>query len=111
MLFLLFVIPVVWGAVLLVSAVTASDTVICPGENVGADGEERPGPMRPGDRNCSVLVGNKAVAVRTYELQQNAQRVERQEDLVHGFLYLAYGIVGVACARFAVHGQRPADAS
>lgn len=94
---LLFLIPVIWGAISMTAALTASEVVICPGENVGEDGEERPGPMRPGDENCSVLMGNQTVADRTYEMQQNTQRIDRKRNAVHGGLLIAYGALGLAC--------------
>ncbi|MER6345049.1 hypothetical protein ACWC10_06270 [Streptomyces sp. NPDC001595] len=94
---LLFLVPAVLGAISLTSALTASSAVICPGENVGEDGEERPGPMRPGDQNCSVLVGNRTVAQRTYEMQWNTQSVERREKAVQGGLLIGYGALGLGC--------------
>ncbi|SEB91645.1 hypothetical protein SAMN04490357_0717 [Streptomyces misionensis] len=90
----LFLIPLVWGAVDLVGSLTASSQVLCPGENVGADGEERPGPMRPGDTRCSVLDGSHAVATRTYEEQRWVQSDARHQDAGNGILLMAYGATG-----------------
>ncbi|MEU9446915.1 hypothetical protein AB0D42_40125 [Streptomyces sp. NPDC048304] len=90
----LFLLPVLWGAGSLVGALTASAEVKCPGENVGKDGEERPGPMRPGDTQCSVLDGSVAVATRTYEQQQSLQSLQRRRDAGNGCLLLMYGTAG-----------------
>lgn len=94
---MLFIIPAVFGAIKLTAALMATHEVICPGENVGEDDEERPGPMRPGDENCSVLIGDQTVAERTYEMQQNTQRIERKQNAVRGGLLIAYGALGLAC--------------
>ncbi|WP_129843450.1 hypothetical protein [Streptomyces sp. RFCAC02] len=101
----LFLLPAVWGAADLAGGLTASDEVVCPGENVGADGEERPGPMRPGDTECSVLDGSTAVATRTYAQQQRVQSAQRRRDVRNGTLLLAYGAAGVLLTRLAA---RPA---
>ncbi|GLX49415.1 hypothetical protein Shyhy01_23650 [Streptomyces hygroscopicus subsp. hygroscopicus] len=90
----LFLVPAVWGAADLVGSLTAAAEVVCPGENVGADGEERPGPMRPGDTRCSVLDGSRAVATRDYAQQRQAQSLERRRDAGNGVLLLAYGATG-----------------
>ncbi|WP_330336781.1 hypothetical protein [Streptomyces sp. NBC_00557] len=90
----LFLLPALWGAGSLVGALTASAEVECPGENVGKDGEERPGPMRPGDTQCSVLDGSVAVATRTYEQQRSLQSLQRWRDVRNGCLLLMYGTGG-----------------
>ncbi|WP_158621332.1 hypothetical protein [Streptomyces triticirhizae] len=89
-----FLVPGLWGATNLVSALTASTEVVCPGENVGEDGEEHPGPMRPGDAECAVLDGSVAVGTRTYEQQRQVQSLERRRDARNGTLLLAYGAAG-----------------
>ncbi|MFH8371553.1 hypothetical protein [Streptomyces sp. NPDC018031] len=80
------------------SSLTASAEVMCPGENVGDDGEERPGPMKPGDTGCSVLDGSRPVATRSYEQQRHHQSAERRRDAEDGALYLAYGAGGALLA-------------
>ncbi|MEW2294773.1 hypothetical protein ABZ719_19050 [Streptomyces sp. NPDC006743] len=92
-----FLLPALWGVADLAGALTASTEVVCPGENV-RDGEERPGPMRPGDGECSVLEGSLAVASRTYEEQRNHQSVQRRRDARNGALLMAYGAVGALVA-------------
>jgi hypothetical protein len=89
-----FLVPAVWGAAGFISALTASAQVVCPGENAGADGEERPGPMQPGDARCSVLDGSLSVATRTYEQQRSYQSLERRRDARNGVLLVAYGAAG-----------------
>lgn len=85
--------PGLWGAASLGSALTAPTEVVCPGENV-RDGEEHPGPMRPGDTECSVLDGSVFVGNRTYQQQRRAQSMERRKDARNGALLLAYGATG-----------------
>ncbi|GGZ14913.1 hypothetical protein [Streptomyces nitrosporeus] len=89
----LFLVPALWGAADLASALTASPEVVCPGENVRG-GEEHPGPMRPEDTRCAVLDGSASVGTRTYGQQRTVQSLERREDAVHGVLLLAYGAGG-----------------
>jgi hypothetical protein len=101
----LFLLPALWGAGTLVGALTASEKVECPGENVGEDGEERPGPMRPGDTQCSVLDGSVAVATRTYEQQRSVQSLQRRRDATNGCLLLLYGTAG---ALLTWHAAKPA---
>lgn len=88
-----FLLPALWGAVQLAGALTASGEVVCPGENI-REGEEHPGPMRPGDSECSVLRGSTAVGTRTYEQQQRSQSLERRRDAVNSALFLVYGATG-----------------
>ncbi|MFB7600958.1 hypothetical protein [Streptomyces sp. NPDC056160] len=92
-----FLLPVLWGVVSLAGALTASAEVVCPGENV-RDGEEHPGPMRPGDSECSVLEGSLAVASRTYEEQRHYQSLRRRREARNGGLLMAYGTVGALLA-------------
>ncbi|MET9296440.1 hypothetical protein [Streptomyces sp. NPDC003077] len=107
----LFLVPTAWGAMSLGSSLTASGEVVCPGENVGEDGEERPGPMRPGDTQCSVLDGSVAVATRTYEQQQRAQSVERRRDARDGVLLLAYGATGTLLAWRATRAKSDGESA
>ncbi|MFH8410828.1 hypothetical protein ACH4FX_39555 [Streptomyces sp. NPDC018019] len=93
----LFAVPLAWGAGNLGSALAAPGDVVCPGENV-RDGEEHPGPMRPGDTACSVLDGSVAVATRTYEQQRQVQSMERRQDARDGVLLLGYGAAGALLA-------------
>ncbi|WP_329170298.1 hypothetical protein OG939_31895 [Streptomyces sp. NBC_01685] len=91
---ILFAVPGLWGAATLGSALTALTDIVCPGENVKEDGEEHPGPMRPGDTGCAVLDGSVSVGTRTYEQQRRVQSLERREDAMTGALLLAYGTAG-----------------
>jgi hypothetical protein len=93
-----FLVPALWGTGSLLSALTASTEVVCPGENAGEDGEERPGPMRPGDTRCAVLDGTLAVGTRNYDQQRLTQSLERREDARNGVLLLAYGTAGTLLA-------------
>lgn len=102
----LFLLPVVWGAVLAGPALAGSSAVRCPGENVGQDGEERPGPMRPGDAHCSVLRGNVSLGQRTYEEQRAAQHEDRLDDLATGICLMAYGVAGSAIVGYGLR-RRP----
>ncbi|GAA2059475.1 hypothetical protein GCM10009757_40750 [Streptomyces cheonanensis] len=104
----LFLIPALWGASSVGNALTVSDEVVCPGENVRG-GEEHPGPMRPGDTECSVLDGSVAVATRSYTQQQRVQDLERRRDAVNGFLLLAYGTAGTLASWFATRPRAPRD--
>ncbi|UCM86589.1 hypothetical protein [Streptomyces marincola] len=94
----LFLVPAVGGAANLASALTAPSEVVCPGENVGEDGEEHPGPMEPGDTRCSVLDGTVAVGTRSYEQQRRVQSLERRRDARDGSLLLAYSAAGALLA-------------
>ncbi|KAB8166380.1 hypothetical protein FH609_023790 [Streptomyces sp. 3MP-14] len=100
-----FLVPALWGATDLVGALTASSEVVCPGENVGEDGEEHPGPMRPGDAECAVLDGAVAVGTRSYEQQRQVQSLERRRGVRDGTLLLAYGATG---ALLSWRATRPA---
>lgn len=64
---------------------------VCPGGDLGPDGEEHPSPMRPGDR-CHP--GPDDPEVRTYEEQPAAQREER-DDVVMGAWALGAGVLGL----------------
>ncbi|TNM23639.1 hypothetical protein [Streptomyces sedi] len=88
-----FLVPAFFGVVHLADALTAPDEVVCPGENV-REGEEHPGPMRPGDTECAVLKGSIGTGSRTYEQQRRVQSAERQSDAVGGTLLLVYGAGG-----------------
>lgn len=105
----LFFVPAVWGGASLVSSLAESQEVVCPGENVGEDGEERPGPMRPGDTQCSVLDGSFSVANRSYEQQQRTQSLERRRDARNGVLLLAYGASGALLAWLAPEARSGRD--
>ncbi|MBH5333416.1 hypothetical protein IHE55_00800 [Streptomyces pactum] len=105
----LFLAPGIWGAVTLGGSLSADSEVVCPGENVGADGEERPGPMRPGDTRCVVLDGSAAVATRDYDQQRRAQSLERRQDATDGALYLLYGAAGALVAWRATRPRDPMD--
>ncbi len=94
----LLLVPAAWGTASLAGSLTASREVVCPGENVGEDGEEHPGPMRPGDTRCSVLDGSVAVATRTYEQQQRVQSLERRRGARNGVLLLTYSAAGAFLA-------------
>lgn len=89
-----FLVPTMWGATSLVSSLTASAEVVCPGENLGEDGEAHSGPMRPGDTECAVLDGSDDVATRNYEQQRRVQSLERRRGARDGVLLLAYGTAG-----------------
>jgi hypothetical protein len=106
----LFLIPSLWGLVSLSSALAPSAEVVCPGENVGEDGEERPGPMRPGDAHCAVLEGSAAVGSRSYDEQARVQSLERREDAGQGVLLLAYGAAGALLTWRATRRPGPDDA-
>lgn len=106
-----FLIPLLWGALDLEGALTASTQVVCPGENVGADGEEHPGPMQPGDTECAVLDGSVNVATRSFEQQQRSQSLERRRDARNGTLLMVYGAAGALLAwRAPVAGARHSGA-
>ncbi|MFB4197270.1 hypothetical protein [Streptomyces carpaticus] len=104
----LFLIPALWGATSIGNALSASDEVVCPGENLRG-GEEHPGPMRPEDTECSVLDGSTAVANRTYTQQQRVQDLQRRRDAVNGGLLLAYGTAGSLVSWFAARPRAPRD--
>ncbi|MDT0445126.1 hypothetical protein [Streptomyces johnsoniae] len=105
----LLLVPAAWGAASLVGSLTASTEVVCPGENVREDGEEHPGPMRPGDTGCAVLDGSVMVGTRTYEQQQRTQSLERRRDAENGILLLTYSAVGAFLAWRASPGTPGAD--
>ncbi|KAA6223441.1 hypothetical protein CP973_17265 [Streptomyces albofaciens JCM 4342] len=102
----LFLVPTVWGAASLVGSLTASGDIVCPGENV-RDGEERPGPMRPGDTLCSVLDGSTAVATRTYDQQRAHQALERRRNAGNGVVLMLYGAAGALVAWRATRPPLP----
>ncbi len=105
----LFLVPAVWGTASVVSSLTASGEVVCPGENV-RDGEEHPGPMRPGDTGCSVLDGSTAVATRTYDQQRDHQALERRRNAGNGAVLMLYGAAGTLVAWRATRPRPVPDA-
>ncbi|SOD61155.1 hypothetical protein SAMN06297387_1032 [Streptomyces zhaozhouensis] len=104
----LFLVPAFFGVVRIGDALTASDEVVCPGENVRG-GEEHPGPMRPGDTECSVLNGSTTVGTRSYEQQRRVQSGERQRDAVDGTLLLVYGAGGALVVWSAARSRASRD--
>ncbi|WP_159393762.1 hypothetical protein [Streptomyces sp. NRRL F-5755] len=74
------------------------------------DGEEHPGPMRPGDTRCSVLDGATAVATRTYDEQRDHQALERRRNAGNGAVLMLYGAAGTLVAWRATRPRPMPDA-
>ncbi|MBT2526590.1 hypothetical protein J7E91_14410 [Streptomyces sp. ISL-99] len=109
-LLVLFMLAAGIGLVPLLMGLTASGVVTCPGENVGADGEQRPGPMRPGDTRCAVWTGPSETGIRTYEEQRNIQERDKRRWIAVGSSLTAGGFAGIAVvgARAAFRSRRTA---
>jgi len=82
----------------LASALTAPGQFGCPGENVGEDGEEHPGPMRPGDTRCSVPDAPSRWPPAPTSSSGATGPPERRHDVRDGALLLAYGTAGTLLA-------------
>ncbi|NEC83722.1 hypothetical protein G3I38_31895, partial [Streptomyces sp. SID7958] len=65
--------------------------VRCPGVNIGADGEEHPPRMRPGE---TCYPHRDSRETRSYAQQRDFQRAEG-EDIVTGAWFLAAGALGL----------------
>ncbi|MDT0268751.1 hypothetical protein RM844_20910 [Streptomyces sp. DSM 44915] len=102
-----FLVPTVGGVSNLLEALRAPTEVVCPGENVGENGEERPGPMRPGDTRCAVLDGSYSVASRTYAQQRLTQSLERRRAARDGALLLTFGAAGTLVSWRATRTPSP----
>ena len=92
---LLFLLPVAWGVFSLLGSVAAATGAPCPGIVLGEDGEDYPGPMRPG-QTCALYDGGRPTGTATYQQRKNAQAGRHDDLLVRGMVYTAYGLAGLA---------------
>jgi hypothetical protein len=107
----LFLIPLLWGAVSLLRAGAAHGIPDCPGLQLGADGEDHPGPMRPG-HTCALshdeLTGH-SIGTGTYRQVVFAQELKRRSLYRQGTLFTVYGAAGTAIVVVATR-RRGSDA-
>ncbi|MFJ5305279.1 hypothetical protein [Streptomyces sp. NPDC088350] len=97
MLLVLFVLPLLWGALSLLRAGAANGAPDCPGLHLDAEGESSPGPMRKGDR-CALsydTATGRSTGTSTYEQLKFAQEVKRRSLGREGALFLLYGAAGI----------------
>lgn len=107
MLLVLFLLPLLWGFVSLLRGAASYGAPQCPGLQLGKDGEEHPGSMRPGF-TCHVNYNDRSgsgqsTATRTYKQQKYAQVQDRIDHFERGILHTAYGAAGLTIIA-AAHG-------
>lgn len=99
-LLILFLIPLLWGLASLLRAGEAYGAPDCPGLHLGADGEERPGAMRRGDR-CELsydTATGRSAGTSTYQQLELAQELKRHSLHKQGSWWTLYGVVGMGVA-------------
>ena len=109
-LLVLFLIPLLWGAVSLLRAGSANGIPDCPGLHLGADGEDHPGRMRRGDR-CQLSYDTDtghSVGTSTYQQLKFAQELKRRTLYRQGTLFTLYGLAGMGTAIVATRRRSPA---
>lgn len=109
MLLVLFVLPLLWGAVDLLRAAATTGSR-CPGLQTGADGESEPAPMRPG-HTCALsydTATGRSIGTSTYEQVKYAQEVRRSDLAVRGTVLTVYGAAGVAVVTVAARRRENA---
>jgi hypothetical protein len=103
----LFLLPLLWGALSLLRAGAAHGVPDCPGLHLDAHGESSPGHMRRGDR-CALsydTATGRSTGTSTYAQLTFAQEVERRSLRREGALLLLYGVTGTGIA-FAATRRR-----
>ncbi|MFE2420368.1 hypothetical protein [Streptomyces hokutonensis] len=96
-LLVLFVLPLLWGALSLLRAGAASGPPDCPGLQLDAEGESSPGHMREGDR-CALsydTATGRSTGTSTYDQLKFAQEVKRRSLGREGALFVLYGVTGI----------------
>ncbi|MFJ9244955.1 hypothetical protein [Streptomyces sp. NPDC101776] len=113
---ILFLIPLLWGAVSLLRAGSAYGAD-CPGLVLGADGESHPEPMRRGDR-CELSYDTEtghSIGTSTYRQVMFGQELKRRSLYWQGTLVTLYGSAGmgivVVAARRCKLAARDCDGS
>ncbi|WP_234477862.1 hypothetical protein [Streptomyces sp. MBT65] len=105
----LFVLPLLWGALSLLRAGAAYGAPDCPGLQLDAEGESSPGPMRKGDR-CALsydTATGRSTGTSTYDQLKFAQEVKRRSLGREGALFVLYGAAGIGVT-FAATRKRGA---
>ncbi|MET7451529.1 hypothetical protein ABZT03_06455 [Streptomyces sp. NPDC005574] len=106
----LFLIPLLWGAVSLLRAASAHGTPDCPGLQLGPDGEDHPGPMRPGD-TCALsydTATGHSIGTGTYQQAVFAQDLKRRSLYRQGTLFIFYGAAGTGIVLIAARRREAA---
>ncbi len=102
---MLFLLPLLWGALSLLRAGAAYGAPDCPGLHMDAEGESAPGHMHEGDR-CALsydTATGRSTGTSTYDQLKFAQEVKRRSLRREGALFVLYGAAGIGIT-FA--GQR-----
>ncbi|MFI6407246.1 hypothetical protein [Streptomyces sp. NPDC050548] len=107
MLLVLFLLPLLWGALSLLRAGAAHGAPDCPGLQLDAEGESSPGPMRKSDR-CALsydTATGRSTGTSTYDQLKFAQEVKRRSLRREGAVFVLYGAAGMGIT-FAVTRKR-----
>ncbi|MGW0944102.1 hypothetical protein ACWD4O_16350 [Streptomyces sp. NPDC002623] len=98
----LFLLPLLWGAVSLLRAGSAYGVPDCPGIQLGPDGEDHPGRMRRA-YTCSLYYNHTedSAGTATYDQLKVAQAHERGGLYHQGILLTLYGLAGIGIATAA----------
>lgn len=100
---MLFLLPLLWGALSLLRAGAAYGAPDCPGLQLDAEGESSAGPMHRSDR-CMLsydTVTGRSTGASTYDQLKFAQEVKRRSLRREGALFGLYGAAGIGIT-FAV---------
>ncbi|MFG2369237.1 hypothetical protein ACGFY3_47965 [Streptomyces mirabilis] len=105
----LFLLPLLWGALSLLRAGAAYGAPDCPGLHLNAEGESSPGHMREGDR-CALsydTATGRSTGMSTYDQLKFAQEVKRRSLRREGALFVLYGATGIGIMFAATRKRRP----
>ncbi|MFI1033828.1 hypothetical protein [Streptomyces sp. NPDC020951] len=105
----LFLLPLLWGAVSLLRAGSAYGVPDCPGIQLGPDGEEHPGRMRR-VYTCSLYYNHTddSAGTATYDQLKVARDHERGGLYRQGSLLTLYGLAGIGVTTAATRKRGPA---
>ena len=110
-LLVLFALPLLLGVILLIKASSEDGVPDCTGRHLGADGKERSGVMRRGDR-CQLSYDKstgRSAGSSTYQQLEFAQELERRTHRREGTWLTLYAVVGMG-ASFIITWRRSASA-
>ena len=105
----LFLLPLLWGALCLLRAGAANGIPDCPGLLLGKDGEDHPSPMHRTD-TCELSYDTESArttGTSTYEQLKYAQELKRESLYRQGGLFTLYGAAGLGIVA-ATRKRKPA---